>query len=124
MTEKRCNDDCEYCPVPDAPPEECNECIKMVAAESPEVERVREEIATELCLYCHEHDDKDGYCTVEAPCKAALTTADTVLAIKGIRVEADDQSWPETDAQDDQLYKDGWYWGQVNGNEAGFVRCV
>lgn len=56
---------------------------------------VREDIAMELCLYCHEHDDEDGTCTADPqPCQAALVTADTILSHPRIAILSEDQSLP------------------------------
>ncbi len=48
-----------------------------------ELDEVKEQIAIELCLYCREHDDAYGNCSLDdadKPCKASLVTAETILS--------------------------------------------
>jgi len=42
-------------------------------------EKIMRDTALELCLFCQKHDQAEPYCTVEAPCAAALVTARTIM---------------------------------------------
>ena len=45
------------------------------------IEKIDEDVALELCLYCQKHDQSGDPCLVEQPCTAALVTAETIRQI-------------------------------------------
>ena len=55
--------------------------IGALYSQPPASEGLLEDIATDLCLYCHKMDDKDGQCTANPmPCEASLRTAKEIIA--------------------------------------------
>ena len=87
-------------------------------------EEARENMQRKICEGCYKQQRTLGFCPSPEGCVfCKLPTADQILAIKGIRIEADDQSLPTYNGKTFMGGEKAKFFIKAL-NKAGWVKCL